>query len=83
MNRLTISLSLTLTPLMVLAYHHALKVALSNTDAARYLEDGGSIARSKLSAYKLILDAGPALGILTAVLLAREVSDRIKTKAPQ
>ncbi len=84
MNRLNIALTLTFAPFLVAAYHYALVAVMSTTDAAKFIEGSeGSIATAKLDTYWRVINAAPVLGILTAALLAREVTILLKGKTQE
>jgi len=74
MNKLALSIGLTLAPFLALAYYYAAKILLSRTDAARHSGNGGTIAVSTLDIYYGALIGSALLGAACAFLLGSELA---------
>ena len=80
MARRVFALTLAFAPLLIVAYHSAAKAILSDSDAARFLRDGGSINTSKLDTYHAMMTVSAIFGAASAVFLAVEVARFMRSK---
>ena len=65
---------------MAAAVAKAAKAILSDSDAARFLRDGGSINTSKLDTYHAMMTVSAIFGAASAVFLAVEVARFMRSK---
>jgi hypothetical protein len=78
--RLVLALALALAPFLAMAYYHAAKVLMSGSDAARFLEQGGSIPTDKLDIYHGTLIGASLFGVVLSGFLALELSRLLQRK---
>ena len=80
MNRFVIALFMGIVPFTTLAYYYVAKVLMSGTEAASYVEHGGSIATEKLHDYYAVMMGAGLFGIVCAFLLALAISEVLQKR---
>jgi len=81
MNKLITAIFTVIAPLFALLYFHVAKTLLSFTEAARYLDKGGSIATNKLTIYYAGILGATILGIACALFVAIELAWIVSEKS--
>lgn len=82
MKRLALSLALLFAPVLMLGYYHLGKLLLRTTEAAKFLDTGGSISTVKIDEYEASLTKFVYFGMLSALLLGVEAARLIKARIP-
>ena len=81
MNRIIAAIFMVIAPVFALLYFHVAKALLSCTEAARYLEKGGSVATQKLTIYHACLTGAVVLGVACALFVAIELAWKVNEKS--
>ena len=80
MKSICLSLTLSIGPFLGIVYFYFVKLLMSFSEAARYLERGGSIRTDQLTTYKSVLVIAALFGYFCAFMLAREISKFMQKK---
>ena len=77
MKILRVALFTNITPFTSWAYYRAAKAFLSGTDAAHFIEKGGTIDTAKLTTYHAALFVAALVGGFCALLLSVEIAKAV------